>query len=70
MNYAQKYDIFFLFFFKVVVNKSKGVFFSDNWYDAFTKKITSIIMLRFHFFTARALEYIKRTEVLSMFKQL
>ena len=40
MNYAQKYDLFFPFFIKVVVNKSKGVFFSDNWYDAFTKNIT------------------------------
>ena len=30
------------------------VFFSDNWYDAFIKKILlSVIMLRFHFFTAK-----------------
>ena len=40
MNYAQKYDIFFPFFIKVVVNKKSGVFFSDNWYDAVTKNIT------------------------------
>ena len=40
MNYAQKYDLFFPFFIKVVVNKSKAYSFSDNWYDAFTKNIT------------------------------
>ena len=37
MNYVQKYDLFFPFFIKVVVNKSKA-YFSDNLYNAFTKK--------------------------------
>ena len=36
MNYAQKHDLFFPFFIKVVINKSKAY----NWYDAFTKNIT------------------------------
>ena len=34
--------------------QKSGVFFSDNWYDAFKKKILlSVIMLRFHFFIAK-----------------
>ena len=54
MIYAQKYDIFFPFFIKVVVNESKAYSFLINWYDAFTKKISlSVRMLRFHFFTAK-----------------
>ena len=35
MNHAQKYDLFFQFFIKVVVKKSKAYSFSDNWYDVF-----------------------------------
>ena len=53
MNYAQKYYPFSHFFIKVAVNKSNAYSFS-NCYDAFTQTIFhSVIMLRFHIFTAK-----------------
>ena len=52
MNYAQKYDIFFPFFIKVVVNKSKAYSFLMNGMMHLQKILLSVIMLRFQFFTA------------------
>ena len=60
MNYAQNYDIFFPFFIKVVVNKSKRKRKRSKAYSFLTigimhvqKILLSIIMLRFYFFTAK-----------------
>ena len=53
MNYAQKYDLFFPFFIKVVVNKSKAYSFLIIDMIDLQKILLSVIMLRFHFFTAR-----------------
>ena len=53
MNYAQKYDLFFPFFIKVVVNKSKAYFFLTIGMMHLQKILLSVIMLRFHFFTAK-----------------
>ena len=65
MNYAQKDDIFFPFFIKVVVNKSKAYSFLIIGMMHLQKLLLSVIMLRFHFsLLGRALEYIKTTEVL------
>ena len=52
MNYAQKNDLFVPFFTKVVVNKSQA--YSFQIIGMMHKKILlSVIMLRFHFFTAK-----------------
>ena len=53
MNYAQKYDFFFPFFIKVVVNKSKAYSFLIIGMMHLQKILLSVIMLRFHFFTAK-----------------
>ena len=53
MNYAQNYDIFFPFFIKVVVNKSKAYSFLIIGMMHLQKILLSVIMLRFHFFTAK-----------------
>ena len=53
MNYAQKYDLFFPFFIKVVVNKSKAYSFLIIGMMHLQKILLSVIMLRFHFFTAK-----------------
>ena len=53
MNYAQKYDIFFPFFIKVVVNKSKAYTFLIIGMMHLQKLSLSVRMLRFHFFTAK-----------------
>ena len=53
MNYAQKYDLFFPFFIKVVVNKSKAYCFLIICMMHLQKILLSVIMLRFHFFTAK-----------------
>ena len=39
-------------FHQSIREQNSGVFFSDNWYDAFIKKNITFRMLRFHFFTA------------------
>ena len=57
MNYAQKYDIFLPFFIKVVVNKSKTYSFliigMMHLQKNVQKILLSVIMLRFHFITAK-----------------
>ena len=53
MNYAQKYDIFFPFFIKVVVKKSKAYSFLIIGMMHLQKLILSVIILRFRFFTAK-----------------
>ena len=53
MNYAQKYDLFFPFFIKVVVNKSEAYSFLIIGIMHLQKILLSVIMLRFHFFTAK-----------------
>ena len=53
MNYAQKYDLFFPFFIKVVVNKSKAYSFLIIGMVHLQKILLSVIMLRFHFVTAK-----------------
>ena len=53
MNYAQKYDLFFPFFLKVVVNKSKAYSFLIIGIMHLQKILLSFIILRFHFFTAK-----------------
>ena len=53
MNYAQKYDLFFPFFIKVVVNKSKAYSFLIIGIMHLQKILLSVIMLRFHFFSAK-----------------
>ena len=53
MNYAQKYDLFFPFFIKAVVNKSKAYSFLIIGMMHLQKILLSVIMLRFHFFTAK-----------------
>ena len=53
MNYAQKYDIFFPFFIKVVVNKSQAYSFLIIGMMQLQKILLSVIMLRFHFFTTK-----------------
>ena len=53
MNYAQKYDLFFPFFIKVVVNKSKAYSFLIISMMHLQKILLSVIMRRFHFFTAK-----------------
>ena len=53
MSYAQKYDIFFPFFIKVVVNKSKAYSFLIIIMMHLQKILLSVMMLRFHFFTAK-----------------
>ena len=53
MNYAQKYDLFFPFFIKVVVNKSKAYSFLIIGMIHLQKILLSVIMLRFHFFIAK-----------------
>ena len=53
MNYAQKYDLFFPFFIKVVVNKSKAYSFLIIGMMHLQKILLSVIMLRFHFFPAK-----------------
>ena len=53
MNYAQKYDLFFPFFIKVVVYKSQAYSFLIIGMMLLQKILLSVIMLRFHFFTAK-----------------
>ena len=53
MNYAQNYDLFFTFFIKVVVNKSKAYSFLIIGIMHLQKILLSAIMLRFYFFTAK-----------------
>ena len=53
MNYAQKYDLFFPIFIKVVVNKSKGYYVLIIGMMHLQKILLSVVMLRFHFFTAK-----------------
>ena len=53
MNYAQKYDFFFPFYIKIVVNKSKTYSFLIIGMMHLQKILLSVIMLRFHFFTAK-----------------
>ena len=53
MNYAQNYDLFFPFFIKVVVNKSKAYSFLIIGIMHLQKILLSVIMLRFYFFTAK-----------------
>ena len=53
MNYAQKYDIFFQFFIEEVVNKSKAYSFLIIGMMHLQKISLSVIMLRFHFVTAK-----------------
>ena len=53
MNYAQKYDLFFPFFIKVVVNRRKAYSFLLIGIMHLQKILLSVIMLRFHFFTAK-----------------
>ena len=54
MNYTQKYDLFFPFFIKVVVNKSKAAYsFLIIGMMHLQKILLSVIMLRFHFFTSK-----------------
>ena len=53
MIYAQKYDIFFPFFLKVVVNKSKAYSFLIIGVKHLQKISLSVRMLRFHFFTVK-----------------
>ena len=53
MNYAQKYDLFFPFFIKAVVNKSQAYSFLIIGMMHLQKILLSVIMLRFHFFTAK-----------------
>ena len=53
MNYAQKYDLFFPFFIKVVVNKSEAYSFLIIGMMHLKKILLSVLMLRFHFFTAK-----------------
>ena len=49
-----KQDVLFPLFIKVVVNKGKArVFFSDNWFDVFTKKYLQLECCDFIFFTAK-----------------
>ena len=65
MNYAQKYDLFFPFFIKVVVNKCKAYYFLIIGMKHLQKIFLSVKMLRFHFsLLNRALEYINTTEFL------
>ena len=52
MNFAQKYDLFFPFFIKVV-NKSKAYSFLIMGMLHLQKMLLSVIMLRFHFVTAK-----------------
>ena len=66
MNYAQNYDPFFLFFIKVVFNKSKAYSFLIIGIMHLQKILLSVIMLDSNFsLLSRALEYIISTEVLS-----
>ena len=53
MNYVQKYDLFFPFFIKVVVNKSKAYSFIIIGMMHLQKILLSVIMLRFYFFTSK-----------------
>ena len=53
MIYAQNYDLFFPFFIKVVVNKSKACSFLIIGIMHLQKILLSVIMLRFYFFTAK-----------------
>ena len=53
MNYAQKYDLFFPFFIKVVVKKSKAYSFLIIGMMHLQKILLSVMMLRFHFFTPK-----------------
>ena len=53
MNYTQKYDLFSPFFIKVVVNKSKTYSFPIIGMMHLQKILLSVILLRFHFFTAK-----------------
>ena len=53
MNYAQKYDLFFPFFIKAVVNKSKAYSFLIIGIMHLQKILLSVIILRFHFFTSK-----------------
>ena len=53
MNYAQNYDLFFPFFIKVVVNKSKAYSFLIIGIMHLQKILLSVIMLRLYFFTAK-----------------
>ena len=53
MNYAQKYDLFFPFFIKVVINKSKAYSFLIIGMMHLQKILLSVIMLRFNFSIAK-----------------
>ena len=53
MNYAQKYDLFFPFFIKVVVNKSKAYSFLIIGMMHLQNILLSVTMLQFNFFTAK-----------------
>ena len=65
MNYAQKHDLLFPFFIKVVVKKSKAYYFLIIGMMYLQNILLSVRMLRFHFSQLRrALAYINKTEVL------
>ena len=49
----RKYDLFFPFFIKVVVNKSKAYSFLIIGMIHLQKILLSVILLRIHFFTAK-----------------
>ena len=53
MNYAQKNDLLIPFFTKVVVNQSQAYSFLIIGMMHLQKILLSVIMLRFHFFTAK-----------------
>ena len=53
MNYAQKYDLFFPFFIKVIVNKSKAYSYLIIGMMHLQNILLSVIMLRLHFITAK-----------------
>ena len=66
MNYAQKYELFFPFFIKVDVNKSKAYSFLIIGMMHLKKSIIFIYNAAIPFFSllSRALQYINTTEVL------
>ena len=62
-----KYMIFLPIFHQSSRQQKLGVFISDNWYDAFTKKYYFQLECCYSIFSllSRAPEYINTTEVLS-----
>ena len=53
MNYAQKFDLFFPFFIKLVVNKNKAYLFLIIGMVLLQNILLSVKMLWFHFITAK-----------------